>query len=77
MLHAALKAGYSPRDRVRDEPVEIDGWTPENFGGEYNGRVSIAEAFARSLNAATVNLAQEVGLEKIVASARETSSVIS
>jgi 1A family penicillin-binding protein len=71
VLHAALKAGYSPRDRVRDEPVEIEGWTPENFGGEYNGRVSIAEAFARSLNAATVNLAQEVGLKNVVASARE------
>ncbi|WP_353645470.1 PBP1A family penicillin-binding protein [Mesorhizobium sp. WSM2239] len=71
VLHAALKAGYSPRDRVRDEPVEINGWTPKNFGGEYNGRVSIAEAFARSLNAAMVNLAQEVGLKNVVAAARE------
>jgi 1A family penicillin-binding protein len=71
VLHAALKAGHSPRDRVRDEPVEINGWTPKNFGGEYNGRVSIAEAFARSLNAAMVNLAQEVGLENVVAAARE------
>src|SRR5918995_1600894 len=71
VLYAALKAGYSPRDRVRDEPIEINGWAPENFGGEYNGRVSLAEAFARSLNAAMVNLAQEVGLKKVVAAARE------
>jgi 1A family penicillin-binding protein len=71
VLYAALKAGYTPRDRVRDEPIEINGWTPENFGGEYNGRVSIAEAFARSLNAAMVNLAQEVGLKDVVAAARE------
>jgi membrane peptidoglycan carboxypeptidase len=56
---------------VRDEPIEINGWAPENFGGEYNGRVSLAEAFARSLNAAMVNLAQEVGLENVVAAARE------
>jgi 1A family penicillin-binding protein len=71
VLYAALKAGYSPRDKVLDEPVEINGWAPENFGGEYNGRVSIAEAFARSLNAATVNLAQEVGLKNVAAAARE------
>lgn len=71
VLHAALKAGKSPRDRIMDEKMDIDGWSPENFGGEYNGRVTIAEAFARSLNAATVALAQEVGIEKVAASARE------
>lgn len=71
VYHAALRAGLSPRTRIEDERVEIDGWSPENFGGKYNGRVSIAEAFARSLNAATVNLAMEVGLDKVIASARD------
>ncbi|CAH2408200.1 PBP1A family penicillin-binding protein [Mesorhizobium escarrei] len=71
VLYAALKAGLSPRDRVEDRPIEIAGWAPENFGGEYNGRVSIAEAFARSLNAAMVNLAQEVGIKNVAAAARE------
>jgi penicillin-binding protein 1A len=71
VYYAALKAGFDPRDRIEDEPVEIDGWTPENFAGNYRGRVSIAEAFARSLNAATVNLAMEVGLDNVVAAARE------
>lgn len=71
VLHAALKAGKTPRDRIIDEKMEIDGWSPENFGGEYSGRVTISEAFARSLNAATVALAQEVGIDKVAASARE------
>lgn len=71
VLHAALKAGKTPRDRIMDEKMDIDGWSPENFGGEYNGRVTIAEAFARSLNAATVALAQDVGIDRVVASARE------
>ena len=71
VLHAALKAGKSPRDRIMDEKMDIEGWSPENFGGKYNGRVTIAEAFARSLNAATVALAQEVGIDKVAASARE------
>jgi len=71
VYYAALKTGISPRDRIDDGPIEIGGWTPENFGGKYNGRVSIAEAFARSLNAATVKLAMEVGLDKVAEAARE------
>lgn len=71
VYYAALKAGIDPRDRIEDGPLEIDGWTPENFSGEYRGRVSIAEAFARSLNAATVALAMEVGLDNVIAAARE------
>ena len=71
VYYAALKAGFTPRDRVDDAPIEIDGWSPENYGGGYRGRVSIAEAFARSLNAATVALAMEVGIEQVIAAARE------
>jgi penicillin-binding protein 1A len=71
VYYAALKEGLSPFDLVDDAPIEVDGWSPENIGGEYAGRVSIAEAFARSLNAATVALAMEVGIDKVVAAARE------
>lgn len=71
VYYAALKAGITPRHTVPDEPMEIDGWTPENFGGEYNGRVTVAEAFVRSLNAASVALAMAVGLDNVVAAARE------
>nr|WP_284341511.1 PBP1A family penicillin-binding protein [Devosia nitrariae] len=69
--YAALKLGAAPDTRLEDRPIEIDGWTPENFDGEYSGRVSLAEAFARSLNVASVYLGMEVGLPNIVAAARE------
>ncbi|OAP49464.1 PBP1A family penicillin-binding protein [Sinorhizobium saheli] len=71
VYYAALKAGLTPYDPVEDAPIEINGWSPENFGGGYSGPVSIAEAFARSLNAATVALALEVGIDKVIAAARE------
>ena len=29
---AALEAGLSPWDVRNDEPVDINGWTPTNFG---------------------------------------------
>ncbi|MCA1440931.1 PBP1A family penicillin-binding protein [Ensifer sp. IC4062] len=71
VYYAALKAGLTPFDWIEDAPMEIDGWSPGNYGGGYNGPVSIAEAFARSLNAATVALAIEVGIDKVIAAARE------
>jgi penicillin-binding protein 1A len=71
VYYAALRSGMSPRDIIEDAPLEIDGWTPENFDGRYRGKVSLAEAFARSLNTATVRLAVKVGLDKVVAAARD------
>ncbi|OWV92742.1 penicillin-binding protein [Rhizobium sp. R72] len=71
VYYAALKAGLTLSDRVLDAPITIDGWSPENSGGRYYGWVTLAEAFARSLNAATVALAEEVGLDNVIAAARE------
>lgn len=71
VYYAALKRGLTPFDPIEDAPIEINGWTPENFGGGYSGMVSIAEAFARSLNTATVALAMEVGIKEVIAAARE------
>ncbi|MBX4925949.1 PBP1A family penicillin-binding protein [Rhizobium binae] len=71
VYYAALKAGLTLSDRVLDAPIEIDGWSPENSGGNYSGWVTLAEAFARSLNAASVALAEEVGLDNVIAAARE------
>lgn len=71
VYYAALKKGLTLSDRVLDAPIEIDGWSPENSGGSYRGWVTLAEAFARSLNAAAVALAQEVGLDNVVAAAKE------
>ena len=69
--YAALKQGADLDMTLDDSPVEIDGWSPENYDGDYSGRVSLAEAFARSLNAASVRLGMEVGLPRIVEAARE------
>jgi penicillin-binding protein 1A len=67
---AALAEGVRPDDRIMDEPVDIDGWTPGNFDGRFHGPVTLREAFAHSLNAATVNLARGIGIERVAAAAR-------
>ena len=67
---AALRNGYSIDDRIDDAPVRIGSWRPRNYNGRYLGRVTLGEAFARSLNAATVRLAHDVGIGEVIAAAR-------
>jgi penicillin-binding protein 1A len=67
---AALEAGLSPWDVRDDAPVDINGWTPTNYGGRAYGQLTLADALAHSVNTVTANLAQEVGLDAVVEAAR-------
>ncbi|HKD48635.1 MAG TPA: PBP1A family penicillin-binding protein [Rhizomicrobium sp.] len=66
----ALEQGISPWDQRDDEAVDIGGYKPQNFGGHYYGTLTLADALAHSVNTITVNLAQEVGIENVVATAK-------
>jgi penicillin-binding protein 1A len=68
---AALRKGIGPNDTIDAGPVEINGWEPENFGGREYGRVTLADAFARSINTAAVRLAMDVGLDEVIRAARD------
>ncbi len=63
---AALEAGYDPSSAVWDEPVDLEGWTPENFGGNYRGLVTLQEALKRSINTVAAQVANQVGISRIV-----------
>jgi penicillin-binding protein 1A len=67
---AALEAGLTPWDVRSDEPVDINGWTPANYGGRSYGMLTLTDALAHSVNTITANLAQEVGLDSVVDAAR-------
>lgn len=67
---AALDAGFAPGDTMVDKPVAIEGWTPENYGEEYRGPVALKTALARSINSIAVQLADEVGIDTVIAKAR-------
>jgi len=69
--YAAFRHGFGPQDRVLDAPVDLHGWRPENYGHRSHGEVTLAEAFANSLNDATVRLSQEVGIGQVIAAARD------
>ncbi len=69
--YAALRHGFTPNDEVSDAPVAIHGWHPENYGRHHHGKVTLAEAFANSLNDATVRLTQQIGIRQVIAAARD------
>ncbi len=57
---AALEKGVD-FDSVRyDEPIEIDGWEPQNYGGTFRGRVTLRDAFKRSINTVAAQLTEEI-----------------
>jgi len=67
---------FTALTKLNDDPqnFQFDGkdYQPGNFErGEYPGMVPAVEALAHSLNIATINLAQQVGYDKVAALARE------
>ena len=68
---AAMRAGWKPDSIIEDKPITIGGWTPVNSDRVYRGKITLREAFARSSNAATVRLAQEVGRANVIRAARD------
>ena len=71
VYYAALRSGYSPSDVIDASPIRIKRWEPENFGGRRYGKMRLEQAFAQSINTAAVRVATTVGLDKVVAAARD------
>jgi 1A family penicillin-binding protein len=67
---AALQNGYLPDDEIDASPIKVGRWEPENYGGRQYGRMSLSQAFARSVNTAAVRLAMTVGFDEVIAAAR-------
>jgi len=68
---AAMENGYTPEDVFVDEPIEYQDWAPENWNNKYEGEISLRNAFAKSINTVAVQLAQKVGIRKVINTARK------
>jgi len=66
---AALEAGRTPDSVRNDAPIKIGNWTPDNYGGKYFGKVTLATALAKSLNSVAAQLTMEVGPNAVVEAA--------
>jgi penicillin-binding protein 1A len=66
---AGLEAGLRPSDRMVDGPITIGAWQPRNYGSRYVGSVSLADAFAESINTVAVQVEMRAGIPRVVAAA--------
>jgi penicillin-binding protein 1A len=67
---AALEAGHTQDELFIDEPIQIGSWRPMNYTGRYLGPVTLEEALVHSINTVAVELADEVGQDRVVDIAR-------
>jgi penicillin-binding protein 1A len=77
---AAIDNGYDPCDSITDRPVVINynengvkkSWAPHNADWTFSKqKITLKYAFARSLNSATVQIADRIGWRKVIEYARK------
>lgn len=74
---SAIENGMAAEDLLLDSPISFKGarpgqlWTPKNYDGESHGVVTLRTAMAKSLNVATVRLADKLGVQTIIDTAQK------
>ncbi|HKS68068.1 MAG TPA: PBP1A family penicillin-binding protein [Candidatus Acidoferrales bacterium] len=70
----ALEQGMSPFDTVIDEPVTFRSgglnYSPHNYDGKFEGRITLRRALADSRNVPAVRLLNRIGIQNVIATAR-------
>ncbi len=74
-LAAVTSKRATPATLLLDSPLKIalssdDVWEPQNYDERFRGRVTLREAFERSLNVPTVRLTQDIGLRRVANTAK-------
>ncbi len=67
---AAVEAGATPEMTILDAPTSFGSYTPRDYEGNTLGEITLEKAFADSRNIPAVKLAAEVGMPRVVATAR-------
>jgi penicillin-binding protein 1A len=65
----AVEDGLTPQDTILDRPISFGNYVPHNYDGKFKGRISLLEAFADSRNIPALELADRVGIRKVIATA--------
>ena len=66
----AKENGMTPSSIVIDEPyLRVDPWgnpwSPKNFGGDYQGPITLRNALAKSINIISVKLVEQFGMPQV------------
>ncbi len=66
----ALQEGMRPERIIVDSARCFGGYCPRNFGNRYFGAVTMVRALQNSLNTVAVQLLQQLGFDKVIATAK-------
>lgn len=73
----AIEQGMKAGDLILDAPITLKGsrpgrpWIPKNYDGKFYGDVTLKTALAKSLNTATIRLADKAGVDEIILTAQK------
>lgn len=56
----------TPRTVLTDVPLDLGGYSPENFDQQFHGEVTVEEALSASLNTVAVKVLRELGVRAFV-----------
>jgi penicillin-binding protein 1A len=71
----AFDQGYAPTHRLLDRPLRLvldrrNVWEPKNYDGTFTDVMTMRDALAQSRNVPTVRLATEIGISRVVETAK-------
>jgi penicillin-binding protein 1A len=71
---AAIEEGHDPFETIVDQPVTFQSggqdYSPHNYDGKFEGRITLRRALADSRNVPAVELADKVGIQNVIDMAR-------
>ncbi len=62
----ALENGMAPDTYVNDSPFAIGDYNPKNYNERYYGDISLATAFAKSVNSVPLKLTETYGIDSVL-----------
>lgn len=62
----ALENGMTPDTLVNDSPFAIGDYNPKNYNERYYGDITLATAFAKSVNSVPLKLTQTFGIDSVL-----------
>ncbi len=62
----ALEGGMTPDMMVNDSPFSIGDYTPQNYNARYYGDITLATAFAKSVNSVPLKLTEFYGIDAVL-----------
>ena len=62
----ALENGMTPDSYVNDSPFAVGDYNPKNYNDKYYGDITLATAFAKSVNSVPLKLTKQYGIDAVL-----------